>query len=154
MAKLSRVTRELTSMLEREPTISELSEKSGFQPRYVKKLSTINAKTVSLESTLSDDHDRSLIGKIEDESVPAPMDLRDMADRSTMVDKWLGMLDNNEADIIRRRFGFNDDAPETLDAIGKVFGVTRERVRQIEAKALLKLKKAIEDSELTFYDVI
>jgi RNA polymerase primary sigma factor len=154
LAKLSRVKRELIAEFDREPSLDELSEKSGFQRRYVKKLSTINGKTVSLESTLSDDHDQSLIGKIEDESMPAPMDFREMADRSTMVDEWLGMLDNNEADIIRRRFGFNGDTTETLDAIGKAFGVTRERVRQIEAKALLKLKGMIEQSELTLYDVI
>ncbi len=154
LAKLSRVARELTSTLEREPSLDELSEKSGLSGRYVKKLNSINTRSLSLESTLSDDHDQSLLGKIEDESMPAPMDFREMADRSAMLDEWLGMLDNNEADIIRRRFGFNGDAIETLDAIGKVFGVTRERVRQIEAKALLKLKKMIEGSELTFYDVI
>ncbi len=154
MAKLSRVVRELTSTLEREPSLVELSQKSGLPGRYVKKLHTINARSLSLESTSSDDHDQALIGKMEDDSMPAPMDFREMADRSAMVDEWLGMLDNNEADIIRRRFGFNGDASETLDAIGKAFGVTRERVRQIEAKALLKLKKMIEGSELTFYDVI
>ena len=154
LAKLSRVARELTSTLEREPSLDELSEKSGLSGRYVKKLSSINTRSLSLESTLSDDHDQSLIGKIEDESMPAPMDFREMADRSAMLDEWLGMLDNSEADIIRRRFGFNGDVTETLDAIGKAFGVTRERVRQIEAKALLKLKKMIEASELTFYDVI
>jgi RNA polymerase primary sigma factor len=154
LAKLSRVARELTSTLEREPSLDELSEKSGLSGRYVKKLNTINTMSLSLESTSSDDNDQSLIGKIEDESMPAPMDFREMADRSTMVDEWLGMLDNNEADIIRRRFGFNGDAIETLDAIGKAFGVTRERVRQIEAKALLKLKKMVDESELTFYDVI
>ncbi len=154
MAKLSRVTSELTSTLEREPSLDELSKKSGFSLHHVKKLNIINSRSLSLESTLSDDHDQALIGKIEDESMPAPMEFLDIADRAAMLDKWLGTLDNNEADVIRRRFGFNGDVAETLDVIGKIFGVTRERVRQIEAKALLKLKRLTEKSELTFYDVI
>lgn len=154
LAKLARVRRELTSTLQREPDVEELSAKSGLSGRYVKKLNTISRKSFSLESTSSDDHDQSLLDRIEDESVPAPMEFLNLADRTHMVHEWLGMLDKNEAEIIRLRYGFDGSGPRTLDSIGKVFGVTRERVRQIEVKALYKIKKIIEGDELTFSDVI
>ncbi len=154
LAKLAKVTRELTSTLQREPDVEEISAKSGLSGRYVKKLNTISRKSCSLESTFSDDHDHALLDRIEDESVPAPMEFLGLADRTHLVHDWLGMLDKNEAEIIRLRYGFEGSGGETLDSIGKVFGVTRERVRQIEVKALYRLKKIIEGNELTFSDVI
>ncbi len=154
LAKIAKVTRELTSTLEREPNVEEVSAKSGLSGRYVKKLNTISRKSFSLESTFSDDHDQSLLDRIEDESVPEPMEFLGFLDRTHMVRDWLGMLDKNEAEIIKLRYGFDGSGPDTLDSIGKVFGVTRERVRQIEVKALYKLKKIIEGDELVFSDVI
>lgn len=154
LAKLTKASRELFSELEREPNIQELSEKTGLSGRYVKKLSTISKKSYSLEATRSDDFDQSLLDLIEDDSFPAPMDFLDKEAQTVKIKEWLGMLDNNEAEILKLRYGFNEAEPQTLDSIGKRFGVTRERVRQIEVKALYKLKKIIEEADMTISDVI
>jgi RNA polymerase primary sigma factor len=154
LAKLTRAARELYIELQREPNFQELSEKTGMSGRYVKKLSGINKKSYSLEATRSDDFDQSLLDLLEDDSFPAPMDFLNKEAQTEKINEWLGMLEKNEAEILRLRYGFNGAEPQTLDAIGKRFGVTRERVRQIEVKALYKLKKIIGDSDMTFSDVI
>lgn len=154
LAKITRATRELTSELSREPNSTELSEKTGLSGRYVKKLNMINKKSYSLESTMTEDGEQSLLDKLEDETVPSPVELIAEATRSEKVAAWLEMLDTNERTIIKLRFGLGDGEPRTLEAVGKIYGITRERVRQIEAKALLKLKKIVEETELTFSDVV
>lgn len=154
ISRLTRATRELSRTLKREPSITELSEKTGLSGRYVKKLNTISKKSYSLEATFPDDTDQSLLDRLEDDRFPAPMDIIDESRRLERINCWLGMLDDNERTILRLRFGLEEDEPQTLEAIGKTFGVTRERVRQIEVKALDKLKKIIKQSDILTFDAI
>ncbi len=154
ISRLSRANRELTRSLKREPSLGELSEKTGLSGRYVKKLNTISKKSYSLEASFPDDTDQSLLDRLEDDRFPTPMDLIDESRRVDRINGWLGMLDDNERTIIRLRFGLDEDEPQTLESIGRSFGVTRERVRQIEVKALDKLKKIIRQSDITSFDAI
>lgn len=154
ISKLTRANRELTRTLKREPSVVELSEKTGLSGRYVKKLNTISKKSYSLEATFPDDTDQSLLDRLEDDRFPTPMEIIDESRRVDRINGWLGMLDDNERTILRLRFGLDEDEPQTLVAIGKSFGVTRERVRQIEVKALDKLKKIIKQSDITAFDSI
>jgi len=155
LAKLSRAKRELLSALGREPNTAELAEKSGLSGRYVKKLETIARKSYSLESTPGTESDLTLLDRIEDDRSPCPSELIDRARRDKKIHEWLGGLDENERTIIRLRFGLGaDDEPKTLESIGTLFSITRERVRQIEGKALGKLKNMMEETELSFEDVI
>jgi RNA polymerase primary sigma factor len=154
ISRITRANRDLTRTLKREPTLVELSEKTGLTGRYVKKLNTISKKSYSLEASFPDDTDQSLLDRIEDDRFPTPMDLIDESRRVERIHAWLGMLDENERTIIKLRFGLDRDEPQTLESIGRSFGVTRERVRQIEVKALDKLKKFIKLSDLNSFDVM
>ncbi len=154
LSKLSRAERELTAELSREPDVRELSEKSGFSGRYVKKLHTINKKSYSLEAAISEESDQSLMDVLVDEKAPSPMDHADSEIRAAKIKAWLEYLDDNERTIIKLRFGLDNEEPQTLETVGKKFGITRERVRQIEAKALGKLKTLVEESKLEFTDIV
>lgn len=155
IAKLSRASRELQATLGREPITAELSEITGLSGRYVKKLDNIVKKSLSLDSSFSEGSDQPLIERIQDDTFPAPVDLLAEARRTNRIERWLGMLEKNERMIIRLRFGLDDGDTKTLESIGKAFGVTRERVRQIEVKALDKLKQIIKETEdISSYDAI
>lgn len=153
LSKVTRAERDLTASLNREPSVKELSDRTGLSGRYVKKLTSINKKSYSLEAALSDDSEQSLLDKLEDETVPDPMELIGEAVQSEKIREWLEELDANERTIIKLRFGIGTGDPLTLEAVGKRFNITRERVRQIEAKALGKLKKIIEEKDLTLSDI-
>jgi RNA polymerase primary sigma factor len=154
ISKLTRATRELSRTLKREPSIMELTEKTGLSGRYVKKLNTISKKSYSLEASFPDDTDQSLLDRLEDDRFPSPMEIIDESRRTERITNWLGMLDDNERTILKLRFGLESDEPQTLESIGKSFGVTRERVRQIEVKALDKLKKIIKQTDICSFDTI
>lgn len=147
ISKVSRAARELTMTLHREPDYMELADRTGLSGRYVKKLDMISKKSYSLEAVLPDGSDQTLLDKLEDQSFPPHIDTLDSARKADKISRWLKMLDENECRIIKLRFGIDSNGPETLEAIGKAFGVTRERVRQIEVKALDKLKKIIKGTE-------
>ncbi|MBI5563170.1 MAG: sigma-70 family RNA polymerase sigma factor [Deltaproteobacteria bacterium] len=147
IARLNRVARSLAAELKRPPGVRELAEATGLSGRYVKKLSAISQKVYSLDTAVvSEDGEVPLIDKLADETHETPMELIDEAKRSDKVQKWLGALDETERTIIRERFGFGGEEPMTLEAIGKTFGITRERVRQIEARAIEKLRRMMEEA--------
>jgi RNA polymerase primary sigma factor len=154
LAKLTRITRDFTFEMERKPEVEELAEQTGFTLKYIKKLNTISRRSFSLDSTISDDMDQSLLDVLEDDSIPAPSEMLGTSARASLIREWMGMIDKNEREVIKLRYGFVDDAPRTLEAIGNIFGVTRERVRQIEMKALSKLRGIIEEEDMTFSDVV
>lgn len=156
ISRLTRANRELTRELKREPSVGELSEKTGLSGRYVKKLNTISKKkSYSLEASFPDDTDQSLLDRLEDDRFPTPMELIDESRRTSRINGWLGMLDDNERTILKLRFGLDEtEEPQTLESIGKSFGVTRERIRQIEVKALDKLKKLIRQSDIMTFDAL
>lgn len=154
MSKIARATKELNLSLKREPSVSELSKRTGLSGRYVKKLSTISKKSYSLEAGFPDDSDQPFLERFEDERVVSPMDQIDESRRAKKISDWLSQLDPNESTILRLRFGLLNDEPQTLESIGEEFGVTRERVRQIEVKALDKLKKIMSQSNVVAFDSI
>lgn len=154
LSKLSRASRELSATLNREPSVTELSEKSGLSGRYVKKLTGINRKSYSLDTAVSDDGEQTMLDRLEDDKALSPMEAADETARVSMVAEWTSRLDDNERKIIKLRFGLEGDEPMTLEGVGKTFGITRERVRQIEAKALNKLRKMIEENDIAFSDVV
>lgn len=154
LVKIMKAQRELSSLFEREPSIKELADKTGLSGRYVKKLVMINKKSYSLEASLYEDNEHSLMDIIEDESFPPPIELISEAARGEKINEWLSELDGQEREVIELRFGLNGAEQMTLDAIGKEFGITRERVRQIESKALGKLRKLMERKSLTLSDVV
>lgn len=153
LSKLMKATSELERDYKREPTVSELSDKLGMSGRYIKKLNTISRKTCSLDAVFNADSDQTLMDKLEDEKTPAPFELIGAHERSRQIGEWLDMLDENESKILKLRFGLAGD-PQTLENIGRVFGVTRERVRQIEVKALTKLRKISEERNITYLDSV
>lgn len=147
ISKLCRATRELTMTLSRDPDWSELAERTGFSGRYVKKLDSIGKKSYSLEAALPDGSEQTLLDRLEDPALLPQLDLLDCKRKAERVNTWLAFLDENERNVIKLRFGIGNGGPETLEAIGKAFGVTRERVRQIEVKALGKLKSLARDRD-------
>jgi len=154
MSKMERAAREFRVLSNREPSQAELSEKTGLSGRYVKKLELISKRTLSLESTAHESSDQSLLESIEDDRTPQPMELIHEALVADRVSSWLGLLDENERKILTLRFGIGDYTPKTLEVIGRKFGVTRERVRQIEEKALGKLREIAGRSESTAADLL
>lgn len=151
--KLGKASKELMMTLNREPDFAELAERTGFSGRYVKKLEIVSKKSYSLEAYLPDGSGQSILDKLEDETRLSPMEVIEKGRRSDKINDWLGLLEKSESDIIRLRFGFDDNGIRTLEEIGRTFGVTRERVRQIEVKALDKLKKIIqENNNVASYD--
>ncbi|MFQ5428499.1 MAG: RNA polymerase sigma factor RpoD/SigA [Thermodesulfobacteriota bacterium] len=154
LAKVTRARRYLREELRREPVAGEVSSKTGFKEKYVKKLDRIVRKTSSLEATTPGEFEQPLLERLEDTSSPTPMDVIDGEKRVKNVREWLTLLENNEAEIIKFRFGIDGTEIETLEKIGLRLGVTRERVRQIEVKALGKLKQIIKDQDMSFSDVL
>lgn len=154
ISKLSRAQRELTMTLSREPDCSELAERTGFSGRYVKKLDLVSKKSYSLEAALPDGSELSLLDKLEDASFPTQFETLDQSRKARRVKAWLAMLDEGERKILNRRFGIGTGSPETLEEIGKALGVTRERVRQIEVKAMDKLKKIIAADNVASLDAV
>lgn len=150
ISKVARAARELSASLSREPDLMEISERTGFSGRYVKKLDIIGRKSYSLESALPDGSDQTLLDKLEDNTFPTQFEIIDSSRRAIKVNRWINMLEDNERVIIKLRFGLDSSGPKTLEEIGKSIGVTRERVRQIEVKALDKLKKLVKEKVLTF----
>jgi len=148
LARLNKVSRSLTVALRREPSLGELAEATGLSGRYVKKLTSINQKVYSLDTSVSgEDGEISLSERLPDDAHLTPMEVIDLARRSDRIGQWLGALDDTERTIIRLRFGFDDEEPRTLEAIGAIFGITRERVRQIEVRALARLRKMLDAAD-------
>ncbi len=155
--RIGKAQRDLRLALCREPDVMEVAGRTGFSGRYIKKLDMITKKTCSLDESLPDGSQAggaTLLEKIPDTTRPAPHEALELARRSDRIQEWLQMLDKNERRIIRLRFGFARKGPATLQAIGKSFGVTRERVRQLEMRALGKLRRLMEGSGAAAHDMV
>lgn len=144
--KLVKISRELLQRLKREPTVEEIAEAMGVEPAYVSRMSVLLKKTYSIEHPMGDNSDYSLIDTIEDKNITDPGTLIEDLDQYAHVSEWLDSLSENEREILVLRFGLDDREPQTLDTIGQKFGVTRERIRQIEAKSLAKLRRIQEEA--------
>ena len=133
--------RQLLQELGREPTVEEVSHRVEFPIDRIREILRINQDTVSLEQPVGDEDDFSLSDLIEDRGAVVPDDAATRALLDEAVREALGHLSEREQDVVRLRFGLDDGKIRTLEEVGKEFGVTRERVRQIESKTLAKLRR-------------
>ncbi|HEX9817949.1 MAG TPA: RNA polymerase sigma factor RpoD [Patescibacteria group bacterium] len=140
--KLMRTSRRLMQDLGREPTPEEIGEKmEGMEPEKVREILKISQNTTSLETPVGDGEDDSILGDfISDEKQVSPYEATSKQMLRENIEEVLGALSDREARVLRMRFGLQGNKTMTLEEVGKKFGVTRERIRQIEAKALRKLK--------------
>jgi RNA polymerase primary sigma factor len=145
--RMLKVTRILIQQLNREPSVKEVATQMGANPTYVRRLMVLLKKTYSIEMPMGENSDYFLIDTIEDSSCTSPATLLEDINKFELVSQWLKTLTENEQKIITMRFGLEDREPQTLDTIGRSFGVTRERIRQIEAKSLDKLRKMLQASD-------
>jgi RNA polymerase primary sigma factor len=133
--------RQLLQELGREPTAEEVAARVEFPIERVREIQRINQDTVSLETPVGDEDDFSLSDLIEDRAAVVPDDAATRAMLDQAVKDALAYLSHREQDVVRMRFGLEDGKIRTLEEVGKAFGVTRERVRQIESKTLAKLRR-------------
>jgi RNA polymerase primary sigma factor len=135
-----RAKRQLHQELEREPTIDELSERVQLEPDRVRELLRISLDPLSLDSPIGEEDESNLGDFIEDSSADGPADAATRMMLTQAVGDVLNELSEREQEIVRLRFGLDGGQAKTLEEVGREFGVTRERIRQIEAKTLAKLR--------------
>jgi RNA polymerase primary sigma factor len=138
--KLNRVSRILVQQIGREPTFDEIAKKMGISFDHLQKILKITKKPISLETPIGDEEDSRLEDFIEDEKGISPHDAAINSNLVTQTRKVLSTLNQKEEKILKMRFGIDEKRDHTLEEVGQDFHVTRERIRQIEAKALRKLK--------------
>jgi RNA polymerase primary sigma factor len=149
--KFIKVSKELVQTLGREPFPDEIAERLGFSVEKVRKVLRITKEPISLETPINDDEDAHLADFIEDKGVSTPQDTAICDDLMEQLDSVLSTLTPREEKVVRMRFGFGERYDHTLEEVGQVFDVTRERVRQIEAKALRKLKHPMRTKKLRYF---
>ena len=138
--KLTRVKRQLLQDLGRDPTIEEIAKAMDVTEEKVAEIQKIAQEPISLENPVGEEEDSTMANFIEDESVKSPVEV---ATQNLLREQLLGVIETltpREQKVIRLRYGLDDSHPRTLEEVGKEFNVTRERIRQIEAKALRKLR--------------
>ena len=138
--KLARVQRQLTQDLNREPTDEEIAKKLGISIEKVREVYKISQDPVSLETPIGEEDDSHLGDFIKDERTMVPEEYATIEMLKEELQGVLGTLTDREEKVLRLRFGLDDGQCRTLEEVGQIFGVTRERIRQIEAKALRKLR--------------
>jgi RNA polymerase primary sigma factor len=149
--KVVRVQRQMLQELGREPAIEEISERVEMTPARVREILRFNQDTVSLNEPMGDEEDFSLSDVIEDQGAVVPADAAARALLNEAVKQALGELSEREQKVVRLRFGLDDGQMRTLEEVGREFGVTRERIRQIESKTLAKLRHPIRSQRLRDY---
>jgi RNA polymerase primary sigma factor len=149
--KVSRVQRQMVQELGREPTLEELAKRVDMTEERVRECLRINEDTTSLDQPVGDEEDFSLSDVIEDKEAIVPADAAARTMLNEAVKDVLSQLTEREQEVIRLRFGLDDGQMRTLEEVGKEFGVTRERIRQIEAKTLAKLRHPIRSQRLRDY---
>jgi RNA polymerase primary sigma factor len=138
--KLGRIQRELLQDLGREPTPEELAKEMDITPEKVLEIQQYAREPISLDQTIGDEGDSQLGDFIEDSEAVVAVDAVSFSLLQDQLQQVLQTLSEREAGVVRLRFGLTDGQPRTLDEIGQVYGVTRERIRQIESKTMSKLR--------------
>ena len=149
--KLIRVSRQLLQELGREPTPEEISEEMGMPVDRVREILKISQEPISLETPIGEEEDSHLGDFIQDDNVPVPAEAASFTLLREQLVEVLGTLTEREQKVLRLRFGLDDGRARTLEEVGKEFNVTRERIRQIEAKALRKLRHPSRSRKLKDY---
>ena len=149
--KLIRVSRQLLQELGREPTPEEIADKMDMSVERVREILKISQEPVSLETPIGEEEDSHLGDFIQDDNVPVPADAAAFTLLKEQLVEVLSTLTEREQKVLRLRFGLDDGRARTLEEVGKEFSVTRERIRQIEAKALRKLRHPSRSRKLKDY---
>ncbi|MGI6056967.1 MAG: RNA polymerase sigma factor RpoD [Bilifractor sp.] len=149
--KLIRVSRQLLQELGREPTPEEIAKEMNMSVDRVREILKISQEPVSLETPIGEEEDSHLGDFIQDDNVPVPADAAAFTMLKEQLEEVLGTLTEREQKVLRLRFGLDDGRARTLEEVGKEFNVTRERIRQIEAKALRKLRHPSRSRKLKDY---
>lgn len=149
--KLVRTSRQLLQELGREPTAEEIAEEMGLTPERVREIQKIAQEPVSLETPIGEEEDSHLGDFIEDVDALAPAEAASFVMLKEQIEEVLDTLNEREQRVLRLRFGLDDGKARTLEEVGREFGVTRERIRQIEAKALRKLRHPQRSKKLRDY---
>ena len=138
--KATRCNRKLVQELGREPTVEEIAKELNLPVEKIIEANRTAADTLSLDTPVGDEEDTSIGSFVEDERTPGPADATSNALLAEALKEILDTLTEREADVLRMRFGMYDGRTHTLEEVGQIFGVTRERIRQIENKAIRKLR--------------
>lgn len=149
--KLVRIQRQLLQELGRDPSPEEIGEKMGLTAERVREIQKISQEPVSLETPIGEEEDSQLGDFIEDDAAIVPPDAASFSMLQEQLSKVLDGLAERERKVISLRFGLEDGHPHTLEEVGREFGVTRERIRQIESKTLAKLRHPSRSSKLKDY---
>ena len=149
--KLIRVSRQLLQELGREPSPEEIAEEMSMPVERVREILKISQEPVSLETPIGEEEDSHLGDFIQDDNVPVPADAAAFSLLKEQLNEVLSTLTDREQKVLRLRFGLDDGRARTLEEVGKEFNVTRERIRQIEAKALRKLRHPSRSRKLKDY---
>ena len=149
--KLIRIQRQLLQDLGREPTPEEIGREMEFTPEKVREILKVSQEPVSLETPIGEEEDSHLGDFIEDSDAVVPVDAASFILLQEQLDSVLHTLSDREKKVIQLRFGLTDGHPRTLEEVGREFGVTRERIRQIESKTLSKLRHPSRSQKLRDY---
>ena len=145
-ARIYRISKIISSFTEkngREPSPEEISEETGLPLDFVTNLFTVVVKTYSLETIIDEDGKLTLEEVLANTTVEEPLSAFEQTRRVEEVASWLDILGTDEKKVIILRYGLDGEEPQTLESIGKIFGVTRERIRQIEQKSINKLRRIV-----------
>ncbi len=151
MNRVKRIQRQMHQQLKREPTVAELAAELDEQPEKIRDILRISQDLLSLDSPVGEEDDSNLSDFIEDRNATAPADAATRELLAKAVAEVIHELSEREQEVVRLRFGLDDGRPRTLEEVGKQFGVTRERIRQIEAKTLAKLRHPHRSDRLRDY---
>ena len=149
--KVSKISRQLLQDYGREPTSEEIAQELGMSVDKVREIMKIAQDPVSLETPIGEEEDSHLGDFIPDDDSPAPADAASYTLLREQLNEVLNTLTPREAQVLRLRFGLEDGKTRTLEEVGRVFNITRERIRQIEAKALRKLRHPSRSKRLKDY---
>lgn len=141
--KISKLTSHYMEKEGREPSIEELSKDTGLKIEFIKNLFSMIIKTYSLETLIDEEGKLTLEEVLADPFIEEPLSVLEHTKRAEEVASWLDTLTIDEKKVVTLRYGLDGEEPQTLESIGKIFGVTRERIRQIEQKALNKLRRTV-----------
>jgi len=143
LSKLSRATNELCQVLNREPTTQELANHMGLEEKKIKELRAIVKDPISIDQSINDEDDATIGDLVADENNESPIEDIFKEEVSKRIQQVLSTLDNREADVLTRRYGLNNHKAQTLEEIGNEYKLSKERIRQIEEKALRKLRNPL-----------
>ena len=149
--RVHRMQRQMVQELEREPTVDELAERVSMTPERVREIQRISLDPLSLDSPVGEEDDSYLADFIKDDGAEEPLDAATRQMLQDAVRDVLDELNDREKQVVRLRFGLDDEQARTLEEVGKEFGVTRERIRQIESKTLAKLRHPHRSQKLRDY---